>query len=220
LPWALLSAAGDPADAVRNLHDLVPAGAAIFGQIPHADGAISVLAGSRKVLLVGELRGHLIRCLQQELQEQAMGAALPGDAAGNPARCAYRAQMCDFLRRRGPVLFSDLLAALAWATETDVLILRLEDLPSPAGGADEDLPAALHAFKRRRLATTGGVASLVPAKPTLTNQARSMAGSPVSLAEVWSDAAERLFSAFGGCHLNQALGYDQPYMVASHVRPS
>ena len=205
------SPADDLTDAFAGLRNLIPDGAAIFGQIPHSDAAISALAGTRKILVVGELRGHLVACLQHEL---------PDRKAGHAARLGRQEQMCRFLRVHGPALFGDLLAALTWATEPDVLVLRLEDFPFPPTVPDDHLLAALRPFRREGLETVAG--RTIPA--TLArlgrfDQARPKAGSPVPLADIWSDEAERLFSAFGGCHLNQALGYDQPYIAPRHARP-
>jgi hypothetical protein len=212
--------AGGHAEAFTSLRGLVPDGAAIFGQIPHSDIATATLAGTRKVLIVGELRGHLIACLQRELHEEMSTPARAARTAGGAARTSRQEQMCAFLRDRGPALFSELLAVLTWATEPDILILRHEALPSPVATLDGHLLAALRPLNRENdEAADDRSLSIVPAPPGPSDHPSSPASTFVSLAEIWSDEAEKLFTAFGGCYLNQALGYDQPYPAAGHAGP-
>jgi len=151
----------------------------------------------------------VVACLQRQVHDPVSA----NGAAGHPQRPCRREEMCQFLRGRGTALFDSLLSSLTWATDPDVVILRLEDLPvMPVASGDysnDHVPVALQPFIRE---AAGPVAEkIVP---------DGMADKPVSLADIWSDEAERLFTAFGGCHLNQALGYDQPYMVTGHARAS
>ena len=177
------------------------------GQIPHSDNAIAALADHRKVLVVRELRGTLVSCLISERQAEA-GAAIPAWQPGEG-----RAQMLTFLRQQGPALFGQFLSILTWMAERDVVILRVEDLLRRDSAAIDRLtrhlridagpdidPATDADIDSGQLAAIDSLAASLPA---------------ARLDDFWSNDTEQLFSAFGGCLWNRALGYDQPHQGSS-----
>jgi hypothetical protein len=172
---------------IRNLPDRT----FLLGHIPHSEIALTALAGFRKILLVRELRSVLVSRFQAERDQ-------PLPAIAQPA--TDRSDMCRFLRQQGPLLFGQFLSILTWMAEKDVVISHVEDLGRVDQAAARQLSKALGIEGR-----------------SASKHASAMSAAEIKLEHFWSDAAEELFNAFGGCLWNSALGYDQPYMVPQRV---
>ena len=193
----------------QPLSAMAGAGTFFAGQVPHSDTAIAALADHRKVLVVRELRSTLVSCLLND-RPSATGEAAP---AWQPATCQSgerRSQMHSFLRQQGPSLFGQFLSILTWMAERDVVILRVEDLLRRDRAALDQLTQLLHLDTQSdinldRLSTIDALAGSFQA---------------VRLADFWSNETEQLFSAFGGCLWNRALGYDQPYDTSAPLNAS
>lgn len=182
-----------------------PEGQATFfvDQIPHSDAAIAALAGHRKVLLAQELRSLLVAGLRSEMRQRVdipTAAAQPGhDRPGHG-----RSRMCHFLRLNGPALFGQFLSILTWMAERDVILLRSEDLAAPDESMRNRLAPLLHLDGK-----PGVDADAVTIRQVARDNGAPAAGDAAGLAGFWSNDAEQLFTAFGGCLWNRALGYDR-----------
>ncbi|HVJ34564.1 MAG TPA: hypothetical protein VND94_15715 [Terriglobia bacterium] len=179
----------------------LPAGSCLIGAIPHAEAAIAALAGFRKLLVIRELRSTLTSALRLERQLRRWPHLtpvwqLPTDEL----------QMSRFLQQHGSFLFGQFLSVISWLTEPDVVTLRFERLRQP----DAALAARL-AMLLRRDAGKSGHEFTAPAAAMNSNRHPVVArrsGEAGDFRSFWSDEAELLFTAFGGCQLNKALGYD------------
>jgi hypothetical protein len=175
---------------IRNLPDRT----FLLGHIPHSEIALTALASFRKVLLVRELRSVLVSRFQ--VSRFQADRDQPSTAIASSA--TDRSDMCRFLRQQGPLLFGQFLSILTWMAEKDVVISHVEDLQRVDQAAARQLSKAL-GIKGR--------------SANVHAHADAMSAAEIKLERFWSDAAEDLFNAFGGCLWNSALGYDQPYMV-------
>jgi len=179
------------------------AGTFFSGQILHSETAIATLAGHRKVLLVRELRSTLVSCLRNEAQQ--LSEDPPSDGSAPAWRSGDdRSQMYLFLRQHGPALFGQFLSILTWMAEKDVTILRVEDLLRP----DEMMVDRLI-----RLLRIDGLPAVnldaATFQPAALDKVHTDASQSFKLGTFWSNETENLFSAFGGCLWNKALGYDR-----------
>lgn len=179
----------------------LPAGSCLIGAIPHAEIAIDTLGGFRKLLVTRELRSALVSALRLERQLRRRPRLAPIWQLSTDAL-----QMSRFLQQHGSFLFGQFLSVLAWLTEPDVFTLRFEKLRAP----DAALAARLATLLRR----DAGEARGAPANSVMAISADRHPGVTERSDETgdfrsfWSDEAELFFTAFGGCQLNKALGYD------------
>jgi hypothetical protein len=189
-----------------NAFDLAERHAGTFfsGQILHSETAIAALAGHRKVLLVRELRSTLVSCLRSEVEQLSddpqSDGSVPAWRSGDD-----RSQMYQFLRQHGPSLFGQFLSILTWMAEKDVTILRVEDLLRPDEMMVDRLIRLLHID-----GLPTGNFDAATFHPAPRDDARADAAQAFKLGAFWSNETENLFSAFGGCLWNKALGYDRP----------
>lgn len=185
-----------PQAVSHQLSAMAGIGTFFAGQVPHSDTAIAALADHRKVLVVRELRSTLVSCLLSEQQSPSSEPTSGWQSEG-------RSQMLTFLRQQGPSLFGQFLSILTWMAERDVVILRVEDLQQRDKAAIDRLTRLLRIDMHSAI------------NLDRTNLDRTGSFRPIRLDDFWSTDTEQLFSAFGGCLWNRALGYDQPYEASA-----
>ncbi|HVJ43431.1 MAG TPA: hypothetical protein VM639_18160 [Dongiaceae bacterium] len=211
-----------PAGMIAADAAALPSGSCLLGAIPHTENAIEALRGFRKILVMRELRSAFVSLLRIERRLQQSPHLAP--IWQLPTN---QLQMSRFLQQHGPSLFGQFLSVLCWMTEPDVVTLRFEKLQQP----DSGMAARLARLLRRDASTSGdrdadaGIPDLTAGADSLLTVLRPASGAaaPVKSAakahfrSFWSGEAEALFTAFGGCQLNKALGYDQAYGTDDHA---